>query len=619
VSADHTDFERWAHLVDRQACDEPLTAEELEFCKSFARKHALCDAEFATYHELSDFTGAPTDSSRGLVDRTLQRLEAEDAERAAADLRLLRRPRVPSWLAAAGTIAIALGAFYVVRSTRSAASRDNSSAALEAGARAGDPNTSARGAAEPTPSARAELVYTSGDVSVAGTNSGVGRTLLAEGSVVETAAGGACVLIDSDINVCLAPHSRMRLAAIATVARRIELEAGALATRLATQPEGMSLSIVAAGVASTAVGTAFAVELSSEHAVTTTVLNGKVRVVRGSESAVVRAHERALSTQQLAAPRVSSVSRQDEAPSWALLGETVLWHDPVAATLEVRGEPATAEVWLDEQWVGVTPLSTLLPVGEHRLTVRKGGRELANRELRLQAGESIAVNYQLPVPPTAAVAQSSPRPAPRHNAAALRVRAAALPSLVHAEATEPAPALVHAEFAAAAHAESPSAVVHAEYPATAHAESPSAVVHADMLAAPETSSAREPAKALSGADLLRRARQAVRAGRFSDAALSYASVVNDYSGSDEAQAALVLLGQLRLTQLHDPRGALEALNAYLRSGGSLELEARVARIEALHALKRSAEEATAIDEFLHRHPHSFEAKALRARLHAPAN
>jgi hypothetical protein len=615
VSADHTDFERWAHLVDRQACDEALTAEELEFCKSFARKHALCDAEFATYHQLSDFTGAPTDSSRGLVDRTLQRLEAEDAERAAADLRLLRRPRVPSWLAVAGTIAIALCAFYVVRSTRREASRD--SAVLEGSARAGDPSTTARG--EATPSARAELVYTSGDVNVAGTNSGAGRTLLAEGSVVETAAGGACVLIDSDINVCLAPHSRMRLVAIATAARRIELEAGALATRLATQPEGMSLSIVAAGVASTAVRTAFAVELGSEHAVTTTVLNGKVRVVRGSESALVRAHERALSTRQLTAPRVSSVSRQDEAPSWALLGETVLWHDPVAATLEVRGEPATAEVWLDEQWVGVTPLSTLLPVGEHRLTVRKGGKELANRELRLQAGESIAVNYQPPLqpqaPPTAASPRSTTSRASRHATAAARVSAAAVPSL----ATDPAPALVHAEFAAAAHAESSSAVVRAEYPAAAHAESPSAVVRADTLVTAQTSNAREPAKALSGADLLRRARQAVRAGRFSDAALAYASVINDYAGSDEAQAALVLLGQLRLTQLHDPHGALEALNAYLRNGGSLELEARVARIDALHALKRSAEEATAIDEFLRRHPHSFEAKALRARLHAPAD
>jgi hypothetical protein len=595
VSAQFTDYERWVLLVDRQACDQPLTADELEFCRTFAHKHALCDAELAAYGELSDFNGAPTDSSRGLVDRTLQRLEAEDAERAAADLRLLRRPRVPAWLAVAGTVAIGLCTVYVVRSSRSDGARE--SVARDGSDRAGETGheaSGARGPSEPIPAARAELVYTSGDVTVAGTNSGVGRTLLAEGSVVETAAGGACVLIDADINICLAAHSRMRLTAIATAARRIELEVGALATRLNTQPEGMSLSIVAGGVSSTAVGTAFAVELTGDRTVTTTVLNGKVRVGRdASATALVRAHERAVSarnSQESTAPRVSAVSRQDESPSWALLGATVLWHDPVAATLEVRGEPVAAEVWLDEQWVGVTPLSTLLPVGEHHLTVSKAGKELSNRELRLHAGESIEVDYQ-PAPPTAATPHSKPGPV-QSKRALPAARVTALAGLVHghAEASDPSPALIRNEYAA-------------------HEAS----VSHDAIAT------RVLVETTNGSDLLRRARQAVRSGHFSEAARSYENVVGSYAGSDEAQAALVLLGQLRLTRLNDPHGALEALNTYLRTGGSLEIEAQIARIDALHALKRSAEEATAIDDFLQRHPRSFEAKALRARRSAPAN
>jgi hypothetical protein len=106
----------------------------------------------------------------------------------------------------------------------------------------------------------------------------------------------------------------------------------------------------------------------------------------------------------------------------------------------------------------------------------------------------------------------------------------------------------------------------------------------------------------------------VRAGKFAEAAGTYQELIGSYAGSDDAQTAQVLLGQLRLTQLGDPKGALAPLNAYLQGGGPLEVEARVARIEALHELNRGADEASAIDDFLRRHPRSFEAKALRARL-----
>jgi len=76
----------------------------------------------------------------------------------------------------------------------------------------------------------------------------------------------------------------------------------------------------------------------------------------------------------------------------------------------------------------------------------------------------------------------------------------------------------------------------------------------------------------------------------------------------------VLLGQLRLNQLNDPKGALAPLNAYLKRGGPLSVEARVARIEALRRLQRTQEEATAIVEFLRLHPRSFEVQRLQARL-----
>jgi hypothetical protein len=114
--------------------------------------------------------------------------------------------------------------------------------------------------------------------------------------------------------------------------------------------------------------------------------------------------------------------------------------------------------------------------------------------------------------------------------------------------------------------------------------------------------------------LLRQARQAVRAGQFRAAAMLYERLVKSRAGSDEAQTALVLLGQLRLNQLQDPQGALSAFDSYLKRGGSNEVEARVARIEALRALHRPADELRAIEDFLRDHPRSFEGKPLRARL-----
>jgi hypothetical protein len=79
---------------------------------------------------------------------------------------------------------------------------------------------------------------------------------------------------------------------------------------------------------------------------------------------------------------------------------------------------------------------------------------------------------------------------------------------------------------------------------------------------------------------------------------------------------MVLLGQLRLNQLNDPKGALSPLGTYLKRGGPLAVEARVARIEALRRLNRASEETAAIEEFLRLHPRSFEVKRLQARLDA---
>lgn len=590
MSAPHpgNEYERYLLLADREACDEQLTPDERAFCRAFELRHAPkrlgqsgeipagsnaqaylpATHELAMYSELADMNRAPDDASRALVDRALARLDAEEAARKSDELNeidLLRRSRRPGWAAWVTVAGFAMGALYAVLD--------------RTGAMGTHPAASA-------PIARAELVYASGSVNVSDAAGTAGRTLLAAGSVIETQTGGACVLIDNDINVCLAPKSRMRLTNIAGPARVIDLEVGKLATRLSTQPEGMSLTIMAGGVASTAVGTAFSVERVADSAaavggnsnnsneaqsVVTTVLNGKVRVGRHApglqgDSVIVNAHERSVSESRgpTARPTVTSVRRTEEAPSWALLGPTVLWHDPVAATLEVHGDPTGAEAWLDDQWLGSTPVSSLIPVGEHRLTVRKDDHELLSRDLHVHAGDAQDIRYE------------GTQPAPT---AQLRTR----------EEAEDKPAGVHPRRGR--------------------------VRDRQSHVAPEVDGPEiEQAEPESGAELLREARQAMRAGQFRGAAAVYEKLIDTHSGSEEALAALVALGQVRLNQLGDPRGALKSLDAYLRHGGALEEVARVARIDSLAKLHQDAAEQSAIEELLQRFPRSFETKRLRARL-----
>jgi len=561
VTAPLKEYERYVELVDREACDEPLNPAEREFCRLFEERYPGSCPELSLYAELAELNAPPDTASRALVDRALAQLEqlaGEDNVRDSHETRLLRRAHATAWPTLIGVAAFALGATY----------------ALIERAPQG-PAGNAPAAAPTSPLVRAELVYASGDVNVSGANAAAGRALLSQGSVIETKAGGACVLIDSDINVCLGAESRMRLSQVAGPERRIDLETGKLATRLSPQSEGMSLSIVADRVVSTAVGTAFSVERTADQGVVTTVLNGKVRVKTGaSEATLVNAHERAITplvvsdksvaTAGTLRTQVVSVRRTEEAPSWVLLGPTVLWHDPVAATLEVRGEPEGADAWLDDQWLGSTPVSSLIPVGEHRIVVRKDHRELLSSEFHVVAGATRNVHYERG--PVVSSSDETARPD-------------------------------HPEI-------------------EAHRDGDKVQ---DNVEAAQRGELKEPsrpreAQAQDAVELLHQARQAMRSARFQDAAALYEKLVATSPGSDEAHTALVALGQLRLNQLEDPSGALAPLEAYLQKGGANALEARAARIQALRELKRSDDEVRAIEEFLTRHPNSFESKRMRARL-----
>jgi tetratricopeptide (TPR) repeat protein len=118
----------------------------------------------------------------------------------------------------------------------------------------------------------------------------------------------------------------------------------------------------------------------------------------------------------------------------------------------------------------------------------------------------------------------------------------------------------------------------------------------------------------SASDLLSRARALRAAGRSADAAGAYRRLLSAYPRSDEARASLVSLGDLLLSELADPAGALRSFDSYLRTAGALTPEARYGRIRALGKLGRLAAERAAIEQFLLDYPRSVQATSLKAKL-----
>jgi hypothetical protein len=128
--------------------------------------------------------------------------------------------------------------------------------------------------------------------------------------------------------------------------------------------------------------------------------------------------------------------------------------------------------------------------------------------------------------------------------------------------------------------------------------------------APEASASRD-----SAATLLEQARQLRAGGKFKEAVGIYRKLESNYRGSPEAVTALVSLGDLQLSRLHDSAGALQAFDAYLASSDKLLWrEAQYGRIQALRSLGRTADERRAIEEFLRRYPTGVQKDPLKARL-----
>ncbi|MDH5671513.1 MAG: FecR domain-containing protein [Myxococcales bacterium] len=404
------EYRRFAELMDREALGEALSAEERAFCERVAERDGRARREVELLSALAELDAAPDAQSRQLVDATLarlqgglqgeQRIEAPDDRGPHAgrgiDRPGTRQQRALWLLAATGLSAAAVMLLLLVHSgtTTSTPEPQAQRPSAPATATAVGPKATRTGAPVVPPSTRMELVYASGEVRVDGAAVVQDSSLLREGSEIEVGQGGACIAMDPQIDICLGADSKLKLSDVHSAARRLDLQRGRAAVQLETQPTGMELSVVADGIISTAVGTAFSVVRDPEQGIATTVLHGKVRVGRvdgaPQNARMVRAHQRA--QVRGSETEVAAVSRSDEAPQWALLRPATLWSERVSATLELKGLPPQTRIYLDERLVGEAPLSTLIPAGEHRLEARHGTERLAVRPFRAEAGERVVLD-----------------------------------------------------------------------------------------------------------------------------------------------------------------------------------------------------------------------------------
>lgn len=380
-------YARYCSLRDRQAAGAVLTEEEVAFCEQMERDDPACQHEHAFLAELGDMAGTPSDAARALVAATMDAIAegALDTGDRPGDSERERPSRGPI---AAVVLAVAAAAAALTMVWLSSGSEQQ-------------PPAQAHKRPTPAPEAprRVELVYSSGATHVDGIAPDLepasSTTLLEGGQRLAASEGGLCLVMDPGINVCLDAHSELVLSQTTGAQQRLELLRGRVALALDPQPRGYDVTVVAAGVESTAIGTVFSVAMD-ETGIRTSVLEGKVRVAADGQSALVRAHERHLVSE--ADRTTKALSRRDEAPEWAMVDATRLWRGRLSGTLSVRGQPIGAEVWLDGRQIGVTPLSSLIPAGHHRVEVRAGSGVLLDQPIELSAGRRATVRYAPPEP-----------------------------------------------------------------------------------------------------------------------------------------------------------------------------------------------------------------------------
>ncbi len=111
-------------------------------------------------------------------------------------------------------------------------------------------------------------------------------------------------------------------------------------------------------------------------------------------------------------------------------------------------------------------------------------------------------------------------------------------------------------------------------------------------------------KRSTAGDLLHRAQGRRAAGDYRGAAALYEQLIETCPGTSSAGAAMVALGQLRLTAMGQPASALAHFDEYLERApvGNLSAEALAGRVRALARLKQPSAVVSAATRYLKKYP-----------------
>jgi ferric-dicitrate binding protein FerR (iron transport regulator)/tetratricopeptide (TPR) repeat protein len=411
----------------------------------------------------------------------------------------------------------------------------------------------------------AQVVFASGDARLGSLPAETGQQV-PQGERLSTDSGLACMAMAGSIDVCLDGAS----AAIFTLSEPdrilVYLEKGALMARLDHQPVGRKFFVRTAGAELQAVGTRFSVRLSED---------GNMRVRLHEGRLAVRAANR-VST-DLVAPVQASIAQDIRVASMsaAAIGEDKLLADLVeaarfqsGASLTITSTPAGADVLLDNLAMGKTPVSMYLRASAHVRLSLQGYEPISD----WIACEACGLRSQR----GAARGAGS---APKASASGTASKEASVPRRIERAFTLTALAAASSEDSG-----KPS-----------HPRPGVARVSPDRLLA----------KA-----------QSLRAqGQYESCAQLYRRLRSEFPGSEEAKVSMISLGELELLRTKNPVAALDAFNAYLRLGGSLDREARFGKIRALRALGRRAEADAETARFMRDYPSSIQAATLRRQSH----
>lgn len=122
--------------------------------------------------------------------------------------------------------------------------------------------------------------------------------------------------------------------------------------------------------------------------------------------------------------------------------------------------------------------------------------------------------------------------------------------------------------------------------------------------APAAPGVRAPDPSIRAADLLARANELRRGGRYPEAASTYQQVVALAPGAREAQVARVAAGTIRLDRMNDPAGAVRLFRTSSRSSGGLAAEGTFGLARALRASGDRGGETSALRDLIVRFPSS---------------